>query len=72
MMEDFSEYNGEGTDLRRAQMRMLDILTEIELDEGETLEEYKEMAWKDDRIFEYANELETLNKVLSVKYGEEG
>ena len=30
MMEDFSEYNGEGTDLRRAQMRMLDILTEID------------------------------------------
>lgn len=45
---------------------------EIELDEGETLEEYQEMAWKDDRIFEYENELETLNKVLSVKYGEEG
>lgn len=29
-MEDFSEYNGEGTELRKAQLRMLDILQEID------------------------------------------
>lgn len=29
-MEDFSEYNGEGTELRKAQLRMLDILTAID------------------------------------------
>lgn len=30
MQEDFSIYNGEGTILRRAQMRMLDILSEVD------------------------------------------
>ncbi len=30
MGEDFSIYNGEGTELRKAQLRMLDILTEID------------------------------------------
>ena len=29
-MEDFSKYNGEGTDLRKAQLRMLDILIEVD------------------------------------------
>ncbi len=29
-MEDFSKYNGEGTQLRKAQLRMLDILIEID------------------------------------------
>lgn len=30
MIEDFSKYNGEGTPLRRAQLRMLDMLIEID------------------------------------------
>lgn len=30
MMEDFSKYNGEGTTLRKAQLRMLDILIEVD------------------------------------------
>jgi lipopolysaccharide cholinephosphotransferase len=30
MQEDFSEYNGEGTILRKAQLRMLDILVELD------------------------------------------
>ena len=30
MQEDFSKYNGEGTILRRAQLRMLDILVEVD------------------------------------------
>lgn len=30
MMEDFSIYNGEGTELRKAQLRMLDMLVEID------------------------------------------
>ena len=30
MEEDFSKYNGEGTDLRKAQLRMLDILIEVD------------------------------------------
>ncbi|MDR3287625.1 MAG: LicD family protein, partial [Prevotellaceae bacterium] len=29
-MEDFSKYNGEGTTLRKAQLRMLDILIEVD------------------------------------------
>lgn len=29
-MEDFSKYNGEGTNLRKAQLRMLDILIEVD------------------------------------------
>ena len=29
-MEDFSKYNGEGTDLRKLQMRLLDIFIEID------------------------------------------
>lgn len=31
ILEDFSVYNGEGTTLRRAQMRMLDILGEVDI-----------------------------------------
>ena len=30
MEEDFSKYNGEGTMLRKAQLRMLDILVEVD------------------------------------------
>jgi lipopolysaccharide cholinephosphotransferase len=30
MKEDFSKYNGEGTTLRKAQLRMLDILIEVD------------------------------------------
>ena len=30
MEEDFSKYNGEGTTLRKAQLRMLDILVEVD------------------------------------------
>ena len=31
MEEDFSKYNGEGTDLRKAQLRMLEILVAVDL-----------------------------------------
>ena len=30
MQEDFSKYNGDGTQLRKAQLRMLEILIEID------------------------------------------
>ena len=30
MEEDFSKYNGEGTDLRKVQLRLLDILTAVD------------------------------------------
>lgn len=42
---------------------------EIELEEDETLDYYQEHAWSDDRLSIYEAELETLNKVIDVKYG---
>ena len=29
-MEDYSQYNGEGTELRKVQLRLVDMLTEID------------------------------------------